>query len=183
MSPHPPPFSFSPNPSPSPSSRTCSSPSTSTDPTQSYTYRFKPRDTSPAPNYEMGQITLRQRETALFKASKELEREKAAFLMEKADFQLEKAHTQREKDELQRQKNEFAAANDKTTLAAKQKKDAVLERQRKELWEGATIVTAIFLCIPALALSATLLAAETVGGWRMFIWAIVAAAGNGGQGR
>ncbi|OBT61684.1 hypothetical protein VE03_09422 [Pseudogymnoascus sp. 23342-1-I1] len=122
----------------------------------------------------MAQITLRQRKTALSKATKDLEREKADFLPEKADVQ-------RMMNELQR---ELEAANDKAVLKvtskARQRREAELERQREEMWEWMTIIAAVFLFIPALSLSASLLAAETVGGWRMFLWAIAAAAGNGG---
>lgn len=86
---------------------------------------------------------------------------------------------QREKDEFQREKSEFAAATNEDTLEAKRKKEAELQRQRKDMWEGLTILAAIFLFIPVLSLSATLLAAEAVGGWRIFLWAIAVVAGNG----
>jgi hypothetical protein len=107
----------------------------------------------------MAQITLRQRETALSKASKELSIEKASLFLKKAEFQ--------------REKDEFAAATDKVTLAAKQKKAKEMER----LWEWAFITAIVFLCVPVVSLGVTLLAVEVVGSWRMFIWAISAAAG------
>ncbi|KFY59736.1 hypothetical protein V496_05565 [Pseudogymnoascus sp. VKM F-4515 (FW-2607)] len=145
MPPHRPPSSASASatPSPSPSSRTCSPRSTSTDSHKSYNYPYKaPRGTYQPPSYEMAQITLRQRETELCKASKELELEKAAFFLEKADMQ-------REKDEFQREKNGFAAATNENILEAKRKKEAEHQRQIKEMWEAIAIFSAIFLFIPA----------------------------------
>ncbi|OBT77998.1 hypothetical protein VF21_03153 [Pseudogymnoascus sp. 05NY08] len=152
MFPHPPSVS----PSPSPSSRTCSTRSTST----SSTSPFTPSGTSPASSYEMAQITLRQRETALSKASKELAIEKAAFLRKKAEFQ--------------REKDEFAATTDKVTLAAKQKR----AKEMESLWDCVFIAAIVFLVIPVVALGSTLIAVEVVAGWRMFVWAIAAAAGH-----
>lgn len=108
----------------------------------------------------MAQITLRQRETALSKASKELAIEKAAFFLKKAEFQ--------------REKDEFAAATDKVTLAVKQKRTKEMER----LWEGVFIAAIVFLVIPVVALGSTLISVEAVGAWRMFVWAIAAAAGH-----
>ncbi|KFZ15231.1 hypothetical protein V501_02816 [Pseudogymnoascus sp. VKM F-4519 (FW-2642)] len=121
---------------------------------------FTPRDTSPTPSYEMAQITLRQRETALSKASKELAIEKAAFFLKKAEFQ--------------REKDEFAAATNKAILAVKQKRAKEMER----LWEGVFTAAIVFLVIPVVALGSTLIAVEAVGAWRMFVWAIAAAAGH-----
>ncbi|OBT84767.1 hypothetical protein VE02_08096 [Pseudogymnoascus sp. 03VT05] len=135
MSPHP--LSVSPRPSPSPSSRTCSSRSASTSSTSSTRFNtspFTPRDTSPGPSYEMAQITLRQRKTALSKASKELSIEKASFFLKKADFQ--------------REKDEFTAVTNKATLAAKQKRAKEMER----LWERVFIAAIVFLAIPVVSL-------------------------------
>ncbi|KFY24799.1 hypothetical protein V493_05018 [Pseudogymnoascus sp. VKM F-4281 (FW-2241)] len=104
---HPPPLSLS--PSPSPSSSTCSPRSISTNSTRSNTTIITPRDISPDPSYEMAQITLRQREVALAKALRQLEREKATF-------RLERDCLQRESDE---------PAKDKAALATKQRKESL----------------------------------------------------------
>lgn len=47
----------------------------------------------------------------------------------------------------------------------------------ERLWEWAFITAIIFLSIPVVSMGITLLAVEVVGSWRMFIWAIDAAAG------
>lgn len=108
----------------------------------------------------MAHITLRQRETALAKATEELAREKSAFLIGKAD--------------LQRKIDEFAAANNEVALAAKRKR----LREREEMWNKVFITAIIFLIVPVVSLGASLLVAEVAGGWRMFLWAKNVAGGH-----
>jgi cytochrome c-type biogenesis protein CcmH/NrfG len=110
----------------------------------------------------MSQITLRQRKTELSKATAELEREKAALLIEKA--------------EMQRKQDEFTATYSAAAREVKQKK----LKEREEMWGNIFAGAAVFLVIPVATLGASLLVAEVVWGWRMFLWAIDTAGGHGG---
>lgn len=107
----------------------------------------------------MAQITLRQREVALSKATKEFKLEKAAFVLEKG--------------ELQREKNEWAAANDKV----KEAWDVVVQRKRQEMQDTWMKVAIFFLAIPVVALGVRLLLVAAVRCGRILVWAVAMAAG------